>query len=566
MTTKTRWRWAAVAAALALTVVVVVVFFTSGYRPFVIMTPSMATALPVGSLIVVQVQDHYSIGQIVTFLVDGRTFTHRIVESAAGGFTTRGDLNGAVDGWNLRPENIIGSVVWSARGLGWIAISLPWLVMGAIAVELIARARITRAQWRWSVRLVGAALVVTGVGLWLRPWFNVELVGWRPADTGGGVLMHVVNTGVFPVDAKGAHLASGEHATVHVTQSNAAGIHLLTPSPDLPLTGQVAIVALCLVPLVIALLGRPRDIPAADDVVDTQGSPDRRQSPGVRGVMLGGIAGATVLGVILIAVMGSGASFAASIRNTSDTAGTATYFTCRAAETAHATANTYAAYAMGTSGSSSEPDLSGNSRTGTWANSPVSSASFGCDRDLPAASSTFNGTSQCLFVPGAVASPNTFTLEAWFRTSTAGNGKIIGFGDLANTANDGANDRHIYMDPAGRLVFGVYPGGVARIISSPAGTSYADGQWHHVVASLSTAGMALYVDGVVRATNPAVTTGEVNTTGYWKVGCGKLLGWASASGGAWTQPYYFTGQIQYAAIYRIALTPTDVLNHFRAGN
>ena len=54
------------------------------------------------------------------------------------------------------------------------------------------------------------------------------------------------------------------------------------------------------------------------------------------------------------------------------------------------------------------------------------------------------------------------------------------------------------MDGAGKIWFGVYNGG-NDTISSPA--SYNDGSWHMAAATISAAGMALYVDGVLRGTN-----------------------------------------------------------------
>jgi hypothetical protein len=72
---------------------------------------------------------------------------------------------------------------------------------------------------------------------------------------------------------------------------------------------------------------------------------------------------------------------------------------------------------------------------------------------------------------------------------------------------------------------------------------------------MSAAGQKLCVDGNLIMTNAAVTAAE-NTTGYWKVGCGNL---------DYTGPAYFTGQIQYAAVYTVALTAVQVKEHYRAG-
>lgn len=145
--------------------------------------------------------------------------------------------------------------------------------------------------------------------------------------------------------------------------------------------------------------------------------------------------------------------------------------------------------------------------------------------------------------------PQIFSVEAWFKTTTAAGGKIVGFGD-SNSGLSSSNDRHIYMSPNGTLNFGVYNNGQTLISTS--GT-YNDGQWHHVVGELSGNGMAFYVDGVVVGTNP--NTAAQNYNGYWRVG--NDSGW----GGATT----FTGTIDEVAVYGTALTQSQVNEHYQLG-
>ncbi len=133
---------------------------------------------------------------------------------------------------------------------------------------------------------------------------------------------------------------------------------------------------------------------------------------------------------------------------------------------------------------------------------------------------TFGGTSTGYIGTGssAVQAPNTFTAEAWVKTTTTAGGKIIGYGS-AKTGSSGSYDRHVYMDNSGKINFGVYSGST-KTITSP--TAYNDGNWHHVVASLSSAGTALYVDGRLIGRDVAVTSGA-SYKGYWRVG-GDALG------------------------------------------
>ena len=77
------------------------------------------------------------------------------------------------------------------------------------------------------------------------------------------------------------------------------------------------------------------------------------------------------------------------------------------------------------------------------------------------------------------------------------------------------------MDGAGKIWFGVYNGG-DQLISSP--KTYNDSAWHMAAATLGAAGMRLYIDGVQVGTN-ANTVAEAST-GWFRVGCGNLSGWA----------------------------------------
>nr|WP_284291080.1 LamG domain-containing protein [Angustibacter aerolatus] len=167
--------------------------------------------------------------------------------------------------------------------------------------------------------------------------------------------------------------------------------------------------------------------------------------------------------------------------------------------------------------------------------------------------STFDGTDNGRAVKATAAqAPSTFTAEAWIKTTTTSGGKIIGFGGN-QTGNSGNYDRHVYMQNDGKIVFGTYPGFTATITSAAA---YNDGQWHHVVASLSSGGESLYVDGRRVARNAGVTSGQ-DYAGYWRVGGDNIGGWPG-------QPasFAFQGQIDDVAIYPTALSLEQVRSHY----
>jgi PKD repeat protein len=163
----------------------------------------------------------------------------------------------------------------------------------------------------------------------------------------------------------------------------------------------------------------------------------------------------------------------------------------------------------------------------------------------------FNGASTgFLSTRSAVTGPQTFSVEAWFQTTSAAGGKIVGFGN-AQTGTSTSLDRHIYMDTAGRVHFGVH-NGARRTIGTT--SAYNDGRWHHVVGTLDRTGQAFYVDGVLIGKRTDITSAQVYN-GYWRVG-----GDASWSGGSW-----FAGQIDEVAVYPAGLTASQVAAHTTAG-
>ena len=62
------------------------------------------------------------------------------------------------------------------------------------------------------------------------------------------------------------------------------------------------------------------------------------------------------------------------------------------------------------------------------------------------------------------------------------------------------------MDNPGRIFFGVYPTGTGTRITVNTTTTYNDGQWHQVVATLGPNGMQLFIDGTL-------APGRTDTTG-----------------------------------------------------
>lgn len=176
--------------------------------------------------------------------------------------------------------------------------------------------------------------------------------------------------------------------------------------------------------------------------------------------------------------------------------------------------------------------------------------------DTPDGSVTLSGASTGLLAAAPpVAAPDTFTVEAWVKTTTTRGGKIIGFGNKTNGSST-TTDRNVYMDNAGRLFFGVYPGSIKTIAST--GT-YNDGEWHQVVATLGDDGQRLYVDGQFVSRNVAVTGARSGAVGQWVLGGDNLSGWTNAP-----TSRYFAGLIDDVAVFPAVLAPSMIQAHYVA--
>ncbi|RBY94250.1 radical SAM protein [Blastococcus sp. TBT05-19] len=171
---------------------------------------------------------------------------------------------------------------------------------------------------------------------------------------------------------------------------------------------------------------------------------------------------------------------------------------------------------------------------------------------------SFNGSSTAsLATRGTTAAPNTFTQEAWIQTSSTSGGRIMGFGNKA-TGTSSTFDRQVYLQNDGRVSFAVrvptWFGLSSEIRSVTSTVRVTDGAWHHVAATMSSSGIALYVDGVRVASRTDVTTGQ-SYNGYFRVGADKAVAGVST----------FTGRMDEVALYGTALSAQQVAAHAAAG-
>lgn len=95
--------------------------YLRGIRSYVVQTGSMEPVIPVGSLIYVQPQASYQVGEIITFQRGQISVTHRIVELQTQpigvAYQTKGDANQSAD-----PD-----LVYATQVKGRLALTVPYV-------------------------------------------------------------------------------------------------------------------------------------------------------------------------------------------------------------------------------------------------------------------------------------------------------------------------------------------------------------------------------------------------------------------------------------------------------
>lgn len=162
---------------------------------------------------------------------------------------------------------------------------------------------------------------------------------------------------------------------------------------------------------------------------------------------------------------------------------------------------------------------------------------------------TLDGSTGYVGSISQLTGPNTFSLVAWVKTSTTTGGGIMGFANTQSNSGASNYDRLLWVDNSGFVVFGVYPGAVQEVTST---TKVNNGAWHLVVATLSSSGMALYIDNKTAITSTSATSAQ-SYSGWWH------LGWSPHSG--WTDTPtsdYLSGSLAEVAVVPSALSSTNV--------
>jgi signal peptidase I len=277
----------AIAAALLIAICVAALAWRgTGGRWFVVRTPSMGQAAPVGTLLLTRPTSESAVhvGDIITFHAPGSglVYSHRVVAKTAAGIQTKGDINSSTDPWTLTNQDLIGQVTHRWWDVGWILRGLP-LLLACLAFVWLLAAFMAR-HWRSPVRIVGTALSFAITAAFLRPWVGLVRLGVT-GDTHAATV-RVVSTGILPVHAiavdGGARvrLVDGQVGAVPVKTTATQGSYHIKTALSLTPWWWVAVIAICLLPVVWALLvglepavvaahaaGRAESEPDAVDVV-----------------------------------------------------------------------------------------------------------------------------------------------------------------------------------------------------------------------------------------------------------------------------------------------------------
>ena len=122
-------------------VLLVAVLYISGIKPYVVMSGSMEPALKTGS--VCWINENYAyedvkVGDVIAFKTPmGDLVTHRVAETSAEGYVTKGDANKVNDGIPVDKNNFAGLNVMSVPYIGYAVSFIGTFPGRLICVSLI---------------------------------------------------------------------------------------------------------------------------------------------------------------------------------------------------------------------------------------------------------------------------------------------------------------------------------------------------------------------------------------------------------------------------------------------
>lgn len=251
---------------LAAVLAVTGAFLLGGGRGFVVRTPSMGTAAPVGTLVLTRPTtiSALQVGQVIAFhppTEPTETYTHRIIAIRDDAVFTRGDINGTPDPWRLQARDIVGRAVLIVPRLGWLIRALPLLVVGNLVIWAFTALWVRRER-RASLRMAGAGLVFALAAQLLRPFLGLVQLETTTLPNGHAAIT-VVSTGLLPVQvspvsghghAHPVDVAMGQVGVSRLWGGSPTHEYLLHSSLHLSVLGWTILVLVWLCPLLWTLI------------------------------------------------------------------------------------------------------------------------------------------------------------------------------------------------------------------------------------------------------------------------------------------------------------------------
>jgi signal peptidase I len=141
---------ATLACAVLVTLISGAVMWTEGYRVYVVHTGSMTPTYRPGDIVIDRPAQHrYHAGEVITFRHSAQTtdvVTHRVTDITPTGLIhTKGDANRTADVWDIRHDQVRGSVAMSVPLIGYLLVFLHQpagvasMALAALAIALLCR-------------------------------------------------------------------------------------------------------------------------------------------------------------------------------------------------------------------------------------------------------------------------------------------------------------------------------------------------------------------------------------------------------------------------------------------
>jgi len=164
---------------------------------------------------------------------------------------------------------------------------------------------------------------------------------------------------------------------------------------------------------------------------------------------------------------------------------------------------------------------------------------------------TYNGSNQGIRLPGNNLSLNSMTISSWnISTNYSQNGFMF-----EKTTNGSVNTQYsLFYNSENTIYYRTVGPSVQDLTATTSSVGVVANQWNNIVATFDGVYKKIYVNGKQIAQSAALTgTVTANNTGDAFIGCyGNVAG------------YFFNGSISATFVANVALSATEVRNHFNA--